>query len=281
MQTALAAGWATWLFADMLAMTQLPSGATIRPAICKKNSSTECLTALIVNSGGEGGATNVRVGSHAYDRSYAEIESLEYDGLRLQLRWGYSEGQLDWVLTPLENSTANLSKFEVMFTGSYSWMRAGIVGSPSPSSLVFSSYGFPTMRASVLGATNMVASKDPHVLRAELSADGVALSTDPSKKTLQDVVQALEVAARAQASIYEKYSEHAEVRKAVEAAVMWNFIYVPSEAGPFAPVSRGWSFAPGPVTEDWKYVVRSLDACPHVCRCVCVCVTEPASIALF
>jgi hypothetical protein len=58
-----------------------------------------CLDSLIVNAGGEGGASNVRCGSHAYDRSYAEIESLEFAGLHLQLRWGVAGGRLLWAAT--------------------------------------------------------------------------------------------------------------------------------------------------------------------------------------
>lgn len=36
-------------------------------------------------------------------------------------------------------------------------------------------------------------------------------------------------------------------------------IYVPAEAGPFAPVSRGWSFAPSAINADFNYVIFDWD----------------------
>jgi hypothetical protein len=97
-QSSLASGWATWVFDDLAALASLPSAVTVRPVICSKNNA-HCLDSLIVNNGGEGGATNVRCGSHAYDRSYAEVESLEFEGLHLRLRWGFIDGRLNWAAT--------------------------------------------------------------------------------------------------------------------------------------------------------------------------------------
>lgn len=113
MQSELATGWASWVFDDLVALASLPSGVTIRPVICVKANLTNCLDSLIVNAGGEGGATNVRSGSHAYDRSYAEIESLEFEGLHLQLRWGYVRGELRWAATPLSSGSAKGEDFVI------------------------------------------------------------------------------------------------------------------------------------------------------------------------
>lgn len=142
---------ATWVFDDLLQLASLPSGAAVRPVVCKlahpggENKSATCLDALIVNAGGEGGASptcgtdlscalisldtlfdcaavlmqasRIRVGAHAYDRSYAEVETIEFEGLSFQLRWSNSNDEdgdggstaagsvLRWVLTPL-NTTA-------------------------------------------------------------------------------------------------------------------------------------------------------------------------------
>ena len=41
--------------------------------------------------------------------------------------------------------------------------------------------------------------------------------------------------------------------------MMWNWIYEPVEAGPLAPVSRGWDFAKGKVSQEWGYVVFDWD----------------------
>ena len=41
----------------------------------------------------------------------------------------------------------------------------------------------------------------------------------------------------------------------VQASAMWNLISTPAENGgaPFLPVSRVWSFTPGPINSDFTY----------------------------
>ena len=257
MQADLATGWATWVFDDMLAIASLPSGLTVRPVLCQASNSSNCMEQLIVNAGGEGGASNVRVGSHSYDRSYAEVESLEFHGLHLRLRWGQTaEGQLIWAATPLNTSTAAASDFVIKFEGSYTWMRAGSVSTSGTSSLVFDSFNLPSTTLRMISSATATTANGS-VLVTPLPAEGVALSSDPAQASLASVVSKLEAAAAAQQAIYAKYNTDADpnggkVRQAIEAAVMWNFIYVPAEAGPFAPVSRGWSFAPGAVNSDFN-----------------------------
>ena len=45
----------------------------------------------------------------------------------------------------------------------------------------------------------------------------------------------------------------------IQGSIMWTFIYVPSEVGPFMPVSRGWNFAPKIHTSDWSYAIFDWD----------------------
>ena len=321
----LAAGWGSWLFDDMLALVALPSGLTVRPMICPRKNVTAhssnstattysttttaaaaaaagCLDSLIVNAGGEEGS-DVRVGGHAYDRSYAEIESISWNIsgrlLNFRLRWGQSRTtapqgpQLLWLFTPLNSSTVDdLSAFELRFVASYSWLRAGTVvpaaaaaaeeessASRTPvtdgASTTFESYGlgqttltvfsnspvtqgalpsrtrpFPQFPVSVAFATTPLA----------LGKD-IALTSDRSTyASAMAIKTALDTAAAVQTDIYAKYdsstnADAGEVRRAVEAAVMWNLMYVPAELGPFAPVSRGWSFAPNAISHDWDYVI--------------------------
>ena len=57
---------------------------------------------------------------------------------------------------------------------------------------------------------------------------------------------------------HQQYGRLAEVANAVQSAVMWCLLYVPSELGPFAPVSRSWAFltpsrAKG-MGDEWIYV---------------------------
>jgi len=50
-----------------------------------------------------------------------------------------------------------------------------------------------------------------------------------------------------------------DVKRAVEAAVMWNFIYTPAEEGPLMPVSRSWNFVQELVHRDFSYVIFDWD----------------------
>ena len=54
---------------------------------------------------------------------------------------------------------------------------------------------------------------------------------------------------------YAQFGELAEVKEAVQGATMWNLVYTPAEAGPLAPVARGWDFTSGARNKDWGYVI--------------------------
>ena len=58
---------------------------------------------------------------------------------------------------------------------------------------------------------------------------------------------------------YAAYGEQAEVKEALQAATMWNYIYTPAEYGPFLPVSRAWNFVKENVNLDWAYVIFDWD----------------------
>ena len=75
-----------------------------------------------------------------------------------------------------------------------------------------------------------------------------------------DAVRTAVRAARAtELARYAAYGEHAEVKEALQAATMWNYIYTPAEYGPFLPVSRAWNFVKGNVNLDWAYVIFDWD----------------------
>ena len=63
----------------------------------------------------------------------------------------------------------------------------------------------------------------------------------------------------AQRKLEKSYGENAKVAEAIEAAVMWSWIYNPIEGGPFLPVSRAWGNNMGGQTNsanpDWNYVL--------------------------
>jgi hypothetical protein len=309
MQARLASGWGTWVFDDLLALAELPSGLTVRPMVCPRSngssaaaasSAAGCLDSLIVNAGGEGGS-DVRVGGHAYDRSFAEVESLSWNvssgkALDLRLRWGQTPAkQLVWLCTALPSSTADPADFELRFVVSYSWMRAGSVlaNSSSAAAATVGDNRQPVLRTGTAADTTFVShglgrttltvrssGSERTTSRDVLSPGAFATvplqagkavgltSNSSSYPTVAAIQTALEEAEAVQKQIYAKYAGYAEVRRAVEAAVMWNLISVPAELGPFAPVSRGWSFAPNAVSKDWDYVIFVSMGTHHSCHAV-------------
>ena len=58
---------------------------------------------------------------------------------------------------------------------------------------------------------------------------------------------------------YEAYGDLADVKEAVQAATLWNYIYHPAEYGPVLPVSRSWNYVTGAVNSDWHYVIFDWD----------------------
>ena len=58
---------------------------------------------------------------------------------------------------------------------------------------------------------------------------------------------------------YKAYGDLADVKEAVQAATLWNYIYHPAEYGPMLPVSRSWDFVGGAANSDWSYVIFDWD----------------------
>jgi hypothetical protein len=104
--------------------------------------------------------------------------------------------------------------------------------------------------------------KRPGAGLAFVLGDGAGLSTSSSTPTVAAIAAHMATARAAVLATHAKYGDLAEVARAVQAAVMWCLLYIPSELGPFAPVSRSWAFltptqvAPG---SEWIYVIFDWD----------------------
>ena len=71
-----------------------------------------------------------------------------------------------------------------------------------------------------------------------------------------DEVRSVVAAARsAELSRYAAYGALGEVKEALQAATMWNYVVSPAEYGPFLPVSRSWNFVKKAASTDWNYVI--------------------------
>jgi len=73
------------------------------------------------------------------------------------------------------------------------------------------------------------------------------------------VEAAIGAARAAELRRYAKWGNLSQVKEAVQAATLWNYVYTPAEAGPFLPVSRHWDFVKGQHDTDFSYVIFDWD----------------------
>ena len=92
-----------------------------------------------------------------------------------------------------------------------------------------------------------------------LGAGAVGLREGSGSVTLSEMRRAVGAAAARERARYAKYGALAEVKEALQAATLWNYIYSPAEYGPFLPVSRSWNFVKHAKNMDWAYVIFDWD----------------------
>ena len=98
---------------------------------------------------------------------------------------------------------------------------------------------------------------EPHLTFKLAPGGKVGFSSGLQPKTLAEIEAVLDAARRAEEATHTRFGSLAETKVAVQCAVMWQLIYSPLEAGPFAPVIRGnpWGLDKGVVNDDWAYVI--------------------------
>jgi len=100
---------------------------------------------------------------------------------------------------------------------------------------------------------NAMPFSSPSFSSSSATAPHTPLPTVEAIKTIITTARETELAR------YRKFGNNSEIVAAVQAATMWNYIYVPSEYGPFLPVSRSWNFVKKAVNDDWTYVIFDWD----------------------
>ena len=254
-------GWGAWLHRSILTLVKVPEGIALTPALCRL-STKQCDTATTIDKGPLG----VRVGPHAYDRSYAQYY-VQGGGKNVSIEFsGGSELQL--LVTNVEGAANDDNDFAVVFYAEALWERAASIAvAPNGTALHLAPWGLDAVTLSASGATDVSVEASlpaavagaPHIaLRlggtpsnasAGISSIGATdASVDALRKTL---------GARRETELgrYAQFGELAEVKEAVQGATMWNLVYTPAEAGPLAPVARGWDFTSGARNKDWGYVI--------------------------
>lgn len=284
LQRRAASGWGAWTN-NMLSIVRLPHSVALTTSVCLL-STGRCLRSTRV----EDTASTVRVGPYAVDGSYWHFY-LGFAGANLSISVAGGNQPLRVLLEPLgcaatrslgkaagagEGASArsggavwgcNCSDLLVVASLRYMWQRAGTASAGANGSLYFHPAGFPEPitvlptrpPASVRMPPGFM--RQPHAAWT-LGEGPLGLAEMPAghaAPTLEEVQEQVAAAAAAEAAVTASFGQASEIKEAVQAAVMWNAIYTPSEYGPVLPVSRAWDFVRGTHEPEWGYVLFGWD----------------------
>lgn len=186
LQRGLAQGWGLWLHSSMLALVSLPSAATVTTTFCPtgSNNASQCIDTAQPDGHKQNAKSGyVRVGHHAYDRSYVQYyvghsDSDTLTGANASVELTVTDGgaAVDMLITPI-GSAASWKDIELVIDGRFAWMRAGSVATES-STVTLTPAGMSpialhsTIPGNVQGLTQ---------LRLSLGNGSVGLSTRPGR----------------------------------------------------------------------------------------------------
>ena len=269
LQSALSrSGWGLWLHGDWLALVGLPSGAKLTLQLCRASTGA-CLetTRTAIEAPGR-----LRLGLHAHDRSIAQL-SAALDALNATVTFLGGAAGAALLIEPAGDCGGNCSDYYAVVTGSFAWGRAGGVqlqGSEEGAALLVSPVGLPAWRLVPTAPAAAGRAQAAPALTASLGGGAIAWVVEPESgaplplpPSLAAVQAAAAAAAAAEAARYAPYGALAETAAAAQAAVAWNVIFLPAEAGPVAPVSRSWNLAtlaPAAARTDWCGVLFGWDS---------------------
>lgn len=254
LQQNLTNGWGTWAN-SVLDIVLMPEGARITVGLCQYS------TGKCISSTRPSDTDTMRVAEHAYDKSYVRM-FLTFQAANVSVEFSSGTGdqasELEVALTPLncngagevaDGPTVNCSDFAVTVLPSWAWGRAG-KWSRSSESLTASAAGLRDVTIYSSSPSDNLLHISPELptsslastleLSFPLGSAGAGLSTKGPNPTFNGIVSHLADARKVVHTKHEKYGDLKEVASAVQSAVMWCLLYVPSELGPFAPVSRSW-----------------------------------------
>jgi len=276
LQDELKQGWNTWSY-NMLGIVRLPHSISLTTALCKL-STQSCLEETHI----EDDQASVRVGVFATDQSYWQFY-LGYQGINVSISVSGGNDDLHVLAEPMNcaasspsaastppaASGANCSDFALVVLPRYMWFRLGTVSAwPSRAgSLQIAPLGVPgitviqptTDPSTELKLPDHIATWPAHVAFS-FGAGAVGLREgDGAPPSLQEVRQHVQAMRDAELDRYKAYGDLADVKEAVQAATLWNYIYHPAEYGPVLPVSRSWNYVTGAVNSDWHYVIFDWD----------------------
>lgn len=272
LQRSMQVGWGMWMHASISDVVLLPEAARMTLAVCRISTGA-CLQSTTIDKPPKG--TTVRVGPHANDRSYAQYYVSYGDvNVSVSVCGNQAPGTATDALmltVELESCAANCDDYALaVLARGFVWHRAGMT-TVSANTITYAAHNLRTVTAYVTQGASTTpqpptlvklppsAVQSPYVAVSLSAAAGPIAVTTGTAQAVPDVQTAVATRRAAELAKYANYGPLAEVKEAIQAGVMWNVVYLPAEAGPFAPVARGWDFAPSGTDSDWGYVIFDWD----------------------
>lgn len=232
LQDGLKNGWNVWSY-NMLSAVRLPQSCGITTAICQL-SSGKCLE----NTHIEDPAASIRVGPFATDLSYWQFY-LGFAGINVSISVLGGEGPLSILADPVNcegDTRANCSDYALVVSARFYWYRNGTVDvDEDKGAIAMNAFGLDGLRVQTTAPGQHVPlpediAAQPHVaVTFDKGAIGIQEAAAPSLPAIESAVAKAKAAELAR---YAKYGSLAEVKEAVQAATMWNYIYTPAGWSP-------------------------------------------------
>lgn len=278
LQDDLKNGWCTWSY-NMLGVVRLPESSTLTTALCKI-STKDCLVATHI----EDPKAQIRVGVFATDASYWQFY-LGYAGINVSMSYAGGTGDLNVLAEPQNCGTGagqvDCSDYALVALPRWAWFRNGkTVINNATGTIQLSPMGMPTRTVTMtspaekydfktfegydhiavsFGKGNVGMQESATTAATAEEAEAAMRAAAAAPPTAAAIAKVIAAARAKEFARYSKYGELADVKEAVQAATMWNYIYTPAEYGPFLPVSRQWNFVQHGVNLDWAYVIFDWD----------------------
>ena len=285
-------GWGPWIHSNMLSLVLLPDATTITVMICQASNTSNCIESALPDGARPFPSTDdllasIRVGHHAYDRSYVQF----YVGpsptipLNVSVEYSVNKADFDMEIRPISctqqiqaeymlklgmDNDNDCSDFLLLLEFRYAWFKSGdIQTNDDGSNVTFSPSGRPTKSIYTSKKRNAkrhdkISIGESETLKVYYSMEGdpITVSTKPNR-SLNEIRNLLDNAKAAEEQLLrDTFSEErAGQGQAIKAASMWTLISTPAENGgaPLLPVSRAWTRAPRPSTTDFTYVIFDWD----------------------
>lgn len=267
-------GWGFWNHDSLLDFAHLPSGAVLRILICPFGNFTEATEKCEAVPARPD--DNARVeGPLAYDFSYGAF-SVRDEAAEWEVRVRFSGGERLSATIELLGSDALGEEYFILVSAGSLWQRRVDIFRPIEGSMILlEPWGLPGIKIfagtddSATGKTADTSTarrilrhyNTPSQIAMPISLGQIVSLNSGHRATVKDLTSSLnEREEREERRIRVKFGERAGIKRATQAALAWNIVYVPTEAGPIAPVSRGWGRNLCPAkSPEWTYVTFAWD----------------------